>query len=154
MGNSDTMEPAFLSVTNNTDNRKFLIVEDEPDINNLIAEIVQMGGYGTVKAYNSIEGIHFFREHAQDILAVILDMGTQKIERSELFYRMKEIRPESKIFIMSNYFENEVRTKLTYSGAAGFIQKPFTKETILATLSKSLGTGIHTQAGLTATVFH
>lgn len=49
-----------------------------------------MGGYGVVKAYNSIDGMHIFRQQAQDILAVILDLGTPKIEKCELFYKIKE----------------------------------------------------------------
>ena len=138
------MTPECMSVIQNNGNGKFLIIEDEPALNNLIAEIVQLGGYGVVKAYNSIEGMHIFRQQAQDILAVILDLGTSKIEKCELFYKIKEIKPDSKIFIMSGYMEDGVRAELTYSGAAGFIQKPFIKETITATLRSSIGTAAHT----------
>lgn len=49
-----TMTPECMSVIQNNGNGKFLIIEDEPALNNLIAEIVQLGGYGVVKAYNSI----------------------------------------------------------------------------------------------------
>lgn len=52
MSNPQTMTPECMSVTQNNGNGKYLIIEDEPDLNNLIAEIVQLGGYGVVKAYN------------------------------------------------------------------------------------------------------
>ena len=109
-----------------------LVIDDDPDIRELCVDMLESLGYTVLTAGTGSEGIKIFRSRKDDISVVILDMIMPKMSGNEVFQAIKTIKPDAKIILCSGY-SNEGFVgidKLLKSGAKGFIQKPFTLQTI------------------------
>lgn len=101
---------------------RILIIEDERDVNGLLAQTLQEDGYETKSAYNGIEGIKFLREGSFDM--VLLDLMLPFKSGDEV---LREIRKNSDIPVIIISAKDMVRTKidLLTIGADDYITKPF-----------------------------
>lgn len=77
-------------------------------------------------ARDGIEGVEIFRKRSADIDLVILDMTMPRMDGSECFGKLREIRPDARIMISSGYSKDMGAGDLMLEGAVGFLEKPFT----------------------------
>lgn len=117
-----------------------LIIDDDADIRELCIDMLGPLGYTVLTAGSGREGISIFRGMKDNISVVILDMIMPKMGGSEIFQAIKTIRPDVKIILCSGYSSNGFAgiDKLLKSGAAGFVQKPFTLQTIAQAIKKTM----------------
>ena len=101
---------------------RILIIEDEKDVNQLLAQTLQDDGYETESAYNGIDGIQILRKEHFDM--VLLDLMLPYKSGDEV---LKEIRKESNIPVIIISAKDLVGTKidLLMIGADDYITKPF-----------------------------
>jgi PAS domain S-box-containing protein len=117
-----------------------LIIDDDADIRELCMDMLGTLGYTVLTAGSGSEGISIFRGMKDNISVVILDMIMPKMGGSEVFQAIKTIRPDVKIILCSGYSSTGFAgiDKLLKSGATGFVQKPFTLQTIAQAIKKTL----------------
>lgn len=117
-----------------------LIIDDEADIRQLCVDMLESLGYKVITAESGSEGINIFRAMKDKISVVILDMIMPKMGGSEVFQTIKTINPDAKVILCSGYNHEGFAgiDKLLKSGAAGFVQKPFTRHSIVQTIKKAL----------------
>ena len=101
---------------------RILIIEDEKDVNRLLAQTLQNNGYETVSAYDGISGIREFQNSHFDM--ILLDLMLPYKSGDEV---LKEIRKESDIPVLIISAKDMVSTKidLLTTGADDYITKPF-----------------------------
>jgi len=68
---------------------KVLIVDDEPDIVELLASMIESGGYGIIRAYNGQEGIDKALDEHPDLM--ILDLMMPVINGFDVIKKLKSI---------------------------------------------------------------
>lgn len=75
-----------------------------------------------------------------DIDIVILDMMMPKMGGREVFQALKTIKPDVKVLLWSGYSHEGFAAidDLLKADAMGFVQKPFTKQTIALAIRKAL----------------
>lgn len=114
---------------------RILIIEDERDVNGLLAQTLQEDGYETKSAYNGIEGIKFLREGSFDM--VLLDLMLPFKSGDEV---LREIRKNSDIPVIIISAKDMVRTKidLLTIGADDYITKPFDLGEVSARVTSNL----------------
>ena len=61
-----------------------------------------------------------------DIDAVLLDLTMPVLDGAGALKRLRELRPDLPVVLMSGYTETDVVDRLGRDGPAGFVQKPFT----------------------------
>ena len=115
-----------------------LVVDDDSNVLNLARAILERYGYTVLIAENGKAALQVFRDNAEKITAVLMDLTMPVMGGGEAFQLMNQIRPEIPVIISSGYGEAEVREQFT-EALAGVIQKPYTVaelgrkiETILA----------------------
>lgn len=101
---------------------RILIIEDEKDVNQLLAQTLQGNGYETVSARNGLDGI--CELHSQRFDMVLLDLMLPFKSGDEV---LKEIRKDSDIPVIVISAKDLVGTKidLLTLGADDYITKPF-----------------------------
>lgn len=119
-------------------NKTVLIVDDELLIRTLFSRLIGKLGYSTMTASNGAEALDVFKEHSDEIDAVILDMVMPDINGDKVFGHLRDINPTIKILLSTGYSEDEHIEDLIANGNASFIQKPFTIETITPVLKELL----------------
>ena len=110
-----------------------LLVDDEETVRDIGKEMLRELGFSTVTANDGNEALEAFTS-APDISFVILDLTMPHMDGEQCFRKLREIKPDIKVFISSGFSEQEVTQKFIGTGLAGFIQKPYRlgvlKETI------------------------
>jgi len=102
-----------------------LVVDDDTNVLNLARAILERYGYDVLIAENGKAALQVFRDNAEKITAVLMDLTMPLMGGGEAFRLMNQIRPEIPIVISSGYCETQVREQFT-GALAGVIQKPYT----------------------------
>ena len=111
-----------------------LMVDDEADFLLLGRQMLSLLGYQTITAGNCEEAIDQFKQSAEKIELVLMDMIMPDGAVDETIQRLREINPKVRILLSSGHSQNgEIGRKLMQS-CDGFIQKPF----LLASLSQKI----------------
>lgn len=115
--------------------KKILIVEDDLDINNLLAEILKGAGYETDSAYTGREALLLLKLKEYDL--VILDLMMPNMTGEEV---IQEIRKNNKISIIVISAKGDKDTKINVLklGADDFIKKPFDIDEVLAQVQANI----------------
>jgi len=126
-----------------------LVVDDEKNVRLLVAAILGQVGYTVLAASDGHEGVSLFREHAPDIVAVILDMMLPQMPGQDVYRELRRIREDVPI-IFSSGFEPTAVTE--FAGAehylTDFIQKPYQPATLVDKIRQMVG-AVRRAPGLT-----
>lgn len=107
---------------------KILIVDDQFGIRILLNEVLQREGYETFQAANGMQALEIVKQHSPDL--VLLDMKIPGMDGIEILKRMKQLKEEIRVIIMTAYGELDMIQKAKDLGALTHFSKPFDIEDI------------------------
>jgi two-component system cell cycle sensor histidine kinase/response regulator CckA len=103
-------------------NERLLIVEDEPEMLDLMENAMKSVGYSVITARNGHEAVDAVTE---DIALVITDMMMPVMDGFTAIRMIRQRFPDMKIVVTSGYTTPEKLPTLRRMGVEGFVQKPF-----------------------------
>lgn len=116
---------------------KILIVDDEPDMLELLSMIIiEKTPYEVITTNNPLEVIDLIRKNNVDL--VIADLKMPDMDGIELLNSIKKIDEDLTVIIITAYGTIESAVETMHKGAFDFITKPFRKEQILYTIDRAL----------------
>jgi DNA-binding response OmpR family regulator len=118
--------------------KKILIVEDNPDIRNILSMRITINGYQVITAENGQEALDKAKSEKPDLL--ILDLMLPKINGFEVCRMLKfdDNYKQIPIIILSALDQQQDREKATKSGADAYFIKPFDLELLLTKIKNLL----------------
>ena len=72
---------------------------------------------------------------------MLLDLSMPGLSGEETFGRLREIDPGVRVILSSGYDQHEATLRFTASGPAGFIQKPYRPQQLLAEIERCRAPG-------------
>jgi len=117
-----------------------LVVEDEDTVRNVAKMMLERAGFDVLTAADGREGVELFREHADRVGAVLLDMTMPGLSGEETFRELRVIRRDVRVILCSGYNEQDVTSRFVGKRLAGFMQKPFELHALIAKVRDVLGT--------------
>ncbi|MFP4030448.1 MAG: PAS domain S-box protein [Desulfococcaceae bacterium] len=118
-----------------------LLVDDEPMVRDVGAEMLATLGFDVVTAASGAEAIDRFRERGDTIRLVILDMIMPEMSGERVFEQLRSMDPSVRVLLSSGYsLEGQARAILA-RGCDGFIQKPFNLREISGKIREVLAGG-------------
>jgi DNA-binding response OmpR family regulator len=113
-------------------NRKAVVVEDDLDIQMLLARTLGMQGFDVVVAGKGLEGLTLIREHRPDL--VTLDLNLPDLDGTEVCRRMREFSDAYVVMITARADEIDELLGLQI-GADDFVVKPFSPRALGARIT-------------------
>jgi PAS domain S-box-containing protein len=107
-----------------------LLVDDEQIVIEVVKPMLERLGYQVLSAAGGREAIELFRRNKGKVDLVILDLIMPDVPGGKVFDHMKEIDPEVRVLLASGYSQEGQAEQILRRGCLGFIQKPFTMETL------------------------
>jgi DNA-binding NtrC family response regulator len=104
---------------------RVLVVEDEPLIRWSIAETLAGHGHAVVEAGSAATAVKVLDDQADPIDVVLLDLRLPDSSNLELLARIRRLRPQSAVVMMTAYGSPELARHARELGAYGVIDKPF-----------------------------
>lgn len=116
--------------------KKFLAVDDEPDMLKLLSMIIkEKTPYEIVTTNNPLEALEIAKQGGFDI--VIADLKMPGLDGIELLESIKQVDEDIPVIIITAYGTVESAAETMHKGAFDFITKPFRKEQILCTIDRA-----------------
>ncbi|MEO7136162.1 MAG: response regulator [Gemmatimonadales bacterium] len=115
-----------------------LVVDDEEGVREVAERILQEIGFQTITAADGRRALEIMEKVGDGVTAVLLDLSMPRMGGAETFRRLRALRPELPILMMSGYTEQVVAPQFSTSGPGitGFLQKPFLAEDLIAVLRR------------------
>ncbi|MFW6773471.1 response regulator [Nocardioides sp. CPCC 205120] len=110
-------------------NRRVLVVEDDPVINQAVTDRLQAEGYDVVRAFDGPGAVAAHAEHAPD--AVVLDVMLPGYDGHEVCRRIQADRPVPVLMLTARADEADVLVGLGV-GADDYLTKPFRMRELVA----------------------
>ena len=115
-----------------------LVIDDEEAVRAISKGMLEYFGFDVLTAPDGREGLDVFREHADKILCVLLDLTMPHMDGEECFRELRRIRSDIRVLLSSGYTEYDVESRFAGKGLAGFVQKPYTKAELEAAMKAIL----------------
>ena len=115
-----------------------LLVEDEEAVRALATRILVREGYTVLAASRGDEAVSLFARHQREVILLVSDLVLPGLGGIEIAQRLREMRPELKVLLMSGYTDRDVGAIAGQSEGMAFMQKPFTPDVLTRRVSELL----------------
>lgn len=116
---------------------KVLLVDDEVTVRSVGRAILERAGLTVLTAEDGEQALQVFRSEPE-IACVILDLTMPRMDGETCFRELRRLRPDVRVVLTSGYNEQEVVSRFTGKGLAGFVQKPYKAAELLACIQQLL----------------
>ncbi|HEY5999128.1 MAG TPA: GAF domain-containing protein [bacterium] len=114
-----------------------LLVDDEESVRAVGTEMLRELGFEVMIARDGCEALERYRERPADL--VLLDLTMPQMDGEQAFRELRALDPQARVVVSSGYNEMEIAGRFSGRGLAGFVQKPYTLETLRNALRVALG---------------
>lgn len=122
---------------------RVLIMDDDPEIRQLLAELLHQEGYRTMAVADGQAAIREYRaalERGEKFACLIMDLTIPGgMGGREAIGRIREIDPAAKAIVSSGYSNDPVMANFTDYGFAGRVAKPYQLEELVRVFREVLG---------------
>ena len=115
-----------------------LIVDDETDIRELVAGILQDEGHGTRTARDSDEALGAVVARRPNLVFLDIWLQGSRLDGLQLLDSLKQEHPELPIVMISGHGNIETAVSAIKRGAYDFIEKPFKADRLLLVAERAL----------------
>lgn len=109
--------------------KKILIIEDNTEINHMIADALKKAGYECTQAFSGTEALLYYEK--ENFSLVLMDMMLPGLCGDELFPKMKAMK-DVPVIVVSAKDEMDTKVQMLTSGAEDYITKPFELPELIA----------------------
>jgi len=107
-----------------------LLVEDDDTVRALTRRVLDRHGYHVLEARNGVEALQIAEPTTQLIDLVISDIVMPELGGRQLVERLRKIRPEVPVLLMSGYTDDAIVRHGIIESGEPFLPKPFTNEAL------------------------
>jgi two-component system, cell cycle sensor histidine kinase and response regulator CckA len=116
-----------------------LVVDDEPEVLSMAADMLRMIGYSVLSAGDSLEAIRIARTRSGPLHLLLTDIVMPVMTGRDLAEEFRTIRPSVKILFMSAYSPASIeKYRVRLGPGEPFLAKPFTIGQLRATVRAAL----------------
>jgi two-component system cell cycle sensor histidine kinase/response regulator CckA len=115
-----------------------LLVEDEAAVRASVRRLLEWHGYTVLEARNGTDALKVYESHPGKIDLVLTDVLMPEMGGHELVERLRARQPELRVLFMSGYSERALTSNSAVSAGTGYLEKPFTVETLMRRLREVL----------------
>ena len=117
---------------------EILIIDDNPDIRNILNDLISDAGYKTRVAANYSQALFEIDKKIPDVAIIDVKLDKGDNDGIELLTHIKKKNKEVPVIIISGHANIEMAIKSLKSGAFEFIQKPFDLERLMNFINRAV----------------
>ena len=115
-----------------------LLVEDDPAIRSLLAQVLKGTGYTVFDAGDAAEALRIATHHRGTIHVAVTDVVLPQMSGPDLVANLQQSRPEMRVLFISGYTDDEIVRRGVTAAPTSFLQKPFTPEALVRAMRNVL----------------
>ena len=110
---------------------EILIIDDNPDIRNILRDLISDAGYATRVAANYNQALNEIDKKLPDVAIIDVKLDKGDNDGIELLNHIKNKNKDIPVIIISGHANIEMAIKSLKSGAFEFLEKPFDEERLM-----------------------
>ena len=110
---------------------EILIIDDNPDIRNILNDLISDAGYETRIAANYNQALNEIDKKLPDVAIIDVKLDKGDNDGIELLNHIKNKNKDIPVIIISGHANIEMAIKSLKSGAFEFLEKPFDEERLM-----------------------
>jgi PAS domain S-box-containing protein len=114
-----------------------LLIDDKPEQNETMGQLLTSLGYKTYSATSSEEGIAFLQSQPVDLVLLDMIIG-DGLNGRQTYEKILKVRPGQKAIIISGYSRNDEVRKARALGVSHFLEKPVTMPKLSQAIRQAL----------------
>lgn len=99
-----------------------MIIEDDEEMRSLMKDFFEEEGFETDSASNGVDGLRILSKDHFDL--VITDIRMPGLTGLDILPRIRRLKPETPIIVITAYGSNDVRRRSLERGATTYLEKP------------------------------
>jgi DNA-binding response OmpR family regulator len=117
---------------------RILVVDDEPQIRDMVTRALEAAGYGIDSAADGATGLALALSGEYQL--VILDVVIPPTDGRQVLRQLRHFRPDQRVLVLSCLSDTTVKVDLLDAGAKDYLTKPFSLDELLARVRVQLRT--------------
>jgi DNA-binding response OmpR family regulator len=119
---------------------KILIVDDDNDAADSLAELFEMEGHSVQVAYSGEAAVEAYRKSDFDL--AFMDIMMPGKNGVESFFEIRKLKPSARVYMMTGYSVDQLIMQAIDQGALGVLSKPIDLDKVLAAIEEVKPAGI------------
>jgi two-component system response regulator HydG len=119
---------------------RVLIVDDDKDHAESIADLLQLRGFEVEVAYSGEQALQLFRKAPFDVS--IMDVKLPGMNGVDAFFEFRKVRPGAQVIMMTGLSVEQLIASAVANGAAGVLHKPFAMSDLMNALNAARPGGL------------
>ena len=116
-----------------------LVVDDEPDMRSALSHALYRSGFVVESAASGSEAVTKFKKNTYSL--VVSDIRMPEMSGVQLLEKIRNLAPEIPVIMITAYGTINSAVEAMQQGAADYILKPFSVETLEAAVKKAITSG-------------
>ena len=108
------------------------MIDDEPTVREVVADILDSNEVSVLKASDGEEGLETFISRRHEIRLVLLDLTMPGISGEDVCRQIRVLAPDLPVVITSGYTESEAGSRYPSLEATAFLKKPYQWDELMA----------------------
>jgi CheY-like chemotaxis protein len=133
---SPTAEPELSADSVHTLSGLALVVDDEKPVLKTCRKMVELCGFTVITAHDGMEAVAQFREHADEIDIVLLDLTMPNMDGITAMGEIYRIKPDARVILSCGFNRDELSGRLAAAAPNGFIRKPYNIKVLATELQR------------------
>jgi two-component system cell cycle sensor histidine kinase/response regulator CckA len=121
-----------------TDGQTILVVEDQPEVLQLLADALRMLGYRVLAAEGPSQGLALGDRHSSEIDLVLTDVIMPEMNGPEFVHQLTVRYPSLRVLYVSGHDADLLQPLGVPGNGAAVLKKPFTIDTLLESVTLAL----------------
>jgi len=119
--------------------QRILVVDDEPQIREMLSMYLARHGYATATAGDSAETLRLVKDSKVDV--VVLDIGLAEEDGLKLLEKLKSTQPTLRVIMLTGMgFVEDLLQEAQQKGADGYVSKVLPLDELLLAIQRILKT--------------
>lgn len=114
---------------------RVLVVDDDRDHAESVAEILEMNGYEVEMAFSGEEALDRFKAHEFDV--TLMDVKLPGMNGVETYFEFRRLCPNTRVIMMTGFSVEQLVAQAVANGALGVLHKPFTAGDLLKAIDEA-----------------
>ena len=125
---------------------RVLFVDDEPDLQEAVAALLEHLGYQVVTVDSGIDALRHLSENPQAFDLIVLDMIMPGMGGRELYGHIRKLAPDMRVLLSTGFSGNTGISDVLLHERSDLIRKPYTVEALSQKIRAMLATAEHLPA--------
>jgi CheY-like chemotaxis protein len=113
-----------------------LVVDDEEMVRNIAATLLAEAGYRVLTAVDGVQAVDVVNREGEAIDAILMDLTMPRMDGIEALQVLRRQGSNVPVLLSSGYTEQDVERRINGDRFDAFVQKPYTRDSLLASLAE------------------